>query len=355
MQGQLLCAMEQDREEMKHGHSRSRVRAYDCRRRRILTGGVLLAGVFILAMLTPSAATAEGPLKVRNQFPLLIPVHPPYLESAEVRDEIVASLSHSSTYLTEASKQWAVGIDIELTELNIRLKKRIGDRNEIGLDVPVIRPSGGFFDVPLADWHNLLGAGDYGRHNRPPNSFLYQVLFNGNPVIIPKNDRSGLGDLRAAWKVKLHDAGPVVSLLVDAEAPTGDARTGYGNGSYDFGAALLLDAAFGRTYRVYANAGVVSPGDWKGYQTIPLRAFGYGGLGIEAAWWERFHVIVQTVVAGSPFPSTGIREIDWPGVLLTFGGRYSWQKNSVEFSLTEDPDTAGAPDFIANVSWSYGF
>jgi len=57
----------------------------------------------------------------------------------------------------------------------------------------------------------------------------------------------------------------------------------------------------------------------------------------------------------SPFPDTGIRQLDWPGILLTFGGRYAFDRSSIEFSLTEDPDTAGAPDFIANVGWTQKF
>jgi hypothetical protein len=86
-----------------------------------------------------------------------------------------------------------------------------------------------------------------------------------------------------------------------------------------------------------------------------MRTYYYAGFGIEAAWWERFSVIVQSMVASSPYPDTGIREVDWPGVLLVFGGRYSFGSSGLEFSLTEDPDTAGAPDFILNVTGKMNF
>ena len=86
-----------------------------------------------------------------------------------------------------------------------------------------------------------------------------------------------------------------------------------------------------------------------------MRTYYYAGLGIEAAWRDRFSAIVQTLVASSPYPSTGIRQIDWPGVLLVFGGRYSFGSSSLEFSLTEDPDTAGAPDFIVNMTGKMNF
>jgi hypothetical protein len=246
-------------------------------------------------------------------------------------------------------------MDLELTELAIRLKKRIGDRTEIGLDVPFLRPTEGFLDRPLAHLHTALGTGDYDRHERPYNSFLYEVLYQGKPVILPESDKSGIGDVRLAAKRIVLDGSSLVSILANVELPTGDAKTGYGNGSYDASLAVLVDIDLGKTYRGYGNVGAVFPGALKGYQTVPMRTYYYAGFGIEAAWWERFSAIVQTVVASSPYPDTGIRQVDWPGVLLVFGGRYSFGSSSLEFSLTEDPDTAGAPDFILNVTGKINF
>ena len=314
---------------------------------------VLLLG---LLLFLPSGTHAfDGPLQIRNQFPLLLTVAPPYLESAEVRDSLSIGLSHSSVYVTETSQEWTFNTDLELTELDVLFRKRIGGRTELGLQVPVLRPTAGFLDASLASLHDFLGTGDYGRSERPDNAFLYEVAYQGKPVVQGVDGRTGMGDIGLTLKRQLRAASPVVSIMAEIEAPTGDARTGYGNGSWDLGLALLSDWDLASAYRGYAMIGVVLPGDLKGYQTIPLRTFGYAGFGLEAAWWERFHVIVQTVVASSPFPDTGIRQLDWPGILLTFGGRYAFDRSSIEFSLTEDPDTAGAPDFIANVGWTQKF
>ena len=297
----------------------------------------------------------DGPFQVRNQFPLFLPFHPPFLESSAVRDSVSVSLSHSSVYVTEASQFWTVNMDLELTELAVRLKKRFGDRLEIGLDVPFLRPTEGFLDRPLENFHNTLNTGDYGRHERPYNTFLYEVLYQGRPVILPESDKAGVGDVRLTFKREVTDGMPLVSIMGSIELPTGDAKGGYGNGSYDASLAMLVDIELGKTYRGYGNAGAVFPGALKGYETVPMRTYYYGGFGIEAAWWERFSVIVQTMVATSPYPDTGIRQVDWPGILLVVGGRYSFGTSSIEFSLTEDPDTAGAPDFILNVTGKMNF
>ncbi len=306
-------------------------------------------------MLPAPAGSFDGPLQVRNQFPIFLPLDPPYLESAAVRDSATIALNHSSVYVTQTSPPWTVNMDLELTELDIRLKKTVGARTELGLDVPVLRPTAGFFDRPLANFHDALGTGDYGRSARPYNEFLYEVLYHGKPIIIPESDKAGIGDVRLTLKRIVSDAKPLVSLMANVELPTGDAKTGYGNGSVDAAFAVLVDLDLGKQYRGYGNVGVVLPGDLKGYQTIPMRTYAYAGFGVEAAWWDHFSIIVQTVVAGSPYPTTGIRQVDWPGVLLTFGGRYSFGSSSIEFSLTEDPDTAGAPDFIVNVTYMMSF
>ena len=311
--------------------------------------------VLLLASVPSGAFSFEGPLQVRNQFPLLLTLSPPYLESAGVRDSVSVGLSHSSVYVIETSQEWTFNTDLELTELDLRLRKKMGGRTEIGMHIPVLRPTAGFLDAQLASLHDALGTGDYGRSARPDNEFLYTITYQGKPVIQGVNARTGFGDISLTLKRQLRAASPVISVMAEIEAPTGDAQTGYGNGSWDLGVALLSEWDMGAVYRGYAMIGLVSPGDLKAYQAIPLRMFGYAGLGIEAAWWERFHVLVQTVAASSPLPETGIRQLDWPGILLTFGGRYSFDRSSIEFSLTEDPDTAGAPDFIANVGWTQKF
>jgi len=308
-----------------------------------------------LLLLHSAAFSFGGPLQVRNQFPIFVPLDPPFFETAAVQDSASVSLTHSSVYVTQQSAAWKINMDLELTELAIRLKKRLNDRLEIGLEVPFLRPTEGFLDRPLENFHNALGTGDYGRHERPYNTFLYEVMYQGKPVILPESDKSGIGDTRLTLKQQITYSSPMVSLMGSLELPTGDAKTGYGNGSYDGSLAVLVDIDLGKTYRVYGNAGAVFPGALKGYQTIPMRTSYFAGLGAEAAWWDHFSIIVQTLVASSPYPNTGIRQVDSTGVLLVFGGRYSSGPRSLEFSLTEDPTTAGAPDFIVNMTYQWKF
>ncbi len=297
----------------------------------------------------------DGPLQVRNQFPVHLTAMPPYLESAEPRDSAFAGLSHSSVYVIETLQPWVVNLDLEQTEFDLRLKKKVRETTEIGFELPVLRPSGGFFDHSLDEWHSMLGVGDYGRSARPYNAFLYEVTLNNAPVLRGVNDRTGMGDLRITAKQVIRREAPIVSLMAGVEVPTGDAKAGYGNGSYDASASLLADFRFSEKYLGTMNAGVTFPGAYRGYQTVGLRTFWHAGVAFEAAWWDRFSVVLQTLAQTSPLAETGIRQFDWPGVLVTIGGRYYGTKGNMEFSLTEDLDTAGAPDFIASVGYAVRF
>ncbi len=156
-------------------------------------------------------------------------------------------------------------------------------------------------------------------------------------------------------KKEITEADPVISVLADIELPTGNARVGYGNGSYDTGVALLLDKDLGVSTRLYGNIGAVFPGDLRAYQTVTLNDFYYAGAGVEIRPWERWGLLAQLTAQTSPFPHTGIYQIDDTGMLLVMGGRYYGQNGSCEFSLTEDPTTAGAPDFILNVTYKKKF
>jgi len=318
---------------------------------------IILYFVFIFSFF-PSAFTAaafDGPLQVKNQFPLFSSVNTPYLEAAGLSDSFSASLSHSSVYLIRESAEWSVGLDMEITELNLRIKKNIGNLLEIGVELPILSFNSGFMDGFLDSYHHAFGFSDYGRGERPDNRFFYRVTRKGTLILRGKNGNTGIGDIRLTLKTPLLKGDPAISIQGSLELPSGDAETGYGNGSVDSGLAVCIDKNIGDSLKSYLNFGIIFPGDLKGYEAVDLRNYFFGGAAIEAAFWKNISLIGQLLVQGSPFPETDISSIDRTAVLLSFGGRYYSGRNSFELSLTEDPNTAGAPDFTLNISWKRKF
>ena len=317
---------------------------------------IFLFQFFLYILFFPLLTNAfEGLLQVKNQFPLFLNVNAPYMETASVENSFSVSLSHSSVYLVRASSEWFLGLDMEITELNLIFKRNIRDFIELGVDLPLVSFSSGFMDSFINSYHEAFGFPDYGRSNRPDNKFLYEVTRKGVLIIKGENGRIGLGDIRFMFKKPILKGDPAISIKADVELPTGDAKTGYGSGSIDAGVAVLIDKKLSKEMKAYCNLGVVFPGSLKGYEKVRLREFIYGGGGVEAALWKNFSLLGQVFMQGSPFPKTDISSVDRMAVLLSLGGRYYLGNSSFELSFTEDPNTSGAPDFTFNVSFKRRF
>ena len=309
----------------------------------------------ILLVFAGTAFAFEGPLGVKNQFPMFLHVDAPRLESAVSEDSFSTELSHSSVFVMRNSVDWTVDLDMEITELDIRFKKIIPGHVEIGVEVPVVVAGSGFMDDFLDSYHKTFGFSDYGRDSRPANSFLYEVRRGGALVIRGKNGEVGIGDVRLTAKKELLRNDPAVSVRAEVELPTGDASDGHGSGSIDAGIAILADKKIGERFMSYWNAGVIFPGTLRAREDVALRTSYYAGVGVEAAFWRSFSLLGQITFQTSPFPETGIGAVDRIAALLTLGGRYSSGKDSFEISLTEDPNTAGAPDVTFNLNYKRRF
>jgi hypothetical protein len=297
----------------------------------------------------------EGPLQVKNQFPLFLHLDSPVLESAVTENSFSAALSHSSVFMITNSANWSVNLDMEVTELDLRLKKDIPGLFEVGVEVPVLSLESGFMDSFLDSYHKTFGFPDYGRDTRPANSFLYEVRRNGVLVVQGKNGEIGIGDVRLTAKKVILKNDPVISIRAEIELPTGDASRGRGSGGIDTGITLLMDKRISERFMSYVNAGAIFPGPLKALQDVGLKTSFHAAAGIEAAIWKHFGILGQISFQTSPFPKMEIGSVDRVAALLTFGGRYTSGKSSLEFSLTEDPNTAGAPDVIFNLTYKRRF
>ena len=294
----------------------------------------------------------EGPLQVKNQYPITLHVNQPYLETASPESSFSASLSHSSTYTVQNSSNWYFGLDMEITELNLRYKRNIKDLFEIGLDVPVLSFNSGFMDGFLSSYHSTFGFPDYGRSNRPLNEFLYEVRKDGN-LIIKGETGTGLGDIRLTVKKPLISSkgGFGLSIQGAVELPTGNAKKGYGNGSLGANVSVIMDKGISDRIMTYWNLGYAAPGDVKGYQKIDLKNFVYGGAAVEADVGKKISILTQIQGQSPIYPKTDLLAVDRAAYLLSIGGRYHSGKGSFELSLSEDINTSGAPDFIVNLTY----
>lgn len=244
---------------------------------------------------------------------------------------------------------------MEVTELNLTLKKNIKNFLEVGVDIPIVSFNSGFMDGFLNSYHDAFGFPDYGRSNRPNNKFLYEVRREGILIVDGKGGHINIGDIKLRLKKTILYGDPAISIKGDLEFPTGDARDGYGNGGIDAGVAILVDKKLSDKVMTYLNIGAVFPGDFKGHETVELKEYIYSGAGVEAYLLKNLNLLAQVFIQGSPYPKTEISAVDRTAVLLSLGGRYLFGKNSIEFSFTEDLNTSGASDLTFNFSFKKNF
>jgi len=297
-----------------------------------------------------------GPLSYKNQFPLFSHLSAPSVESARPSETSVSlGLSYSSIYMVRSSPLWSVSLDLEAAELDLKLRKNFNDSLELGFEVPVVSYNSGVLDGPLESYHSAFGFSDYGRSARPANDFLYILQKEGRTVVAGQSGRAGLGDIGLSVKKTLLEGEPALSVRVSVDLPTGDAKKGYGNGSAGASVAVLADKTVFEAARIYLNLGLCFPGDLKGYETVGLNEFFFAAVAAEAAVFKDTDLIAQVLYQRSPYPRTGIAEIDRNSVILSLGARYSSGDDSFELALTEDPSTSGAPDFSVSAAYKWNF
>lgn len=291
----------------------------------------------------------SGPLRYSNQFPLFLHTNAPMFESAKTEGGgFSAQLSYSSIHQLRNSKDWSIALDMEIATFNLAYKIMVKDFFELTASLPVHSFHNGFMDDFVNSYHDAFDFPDYGRRQRPINDFLYEVKRNGKTVIKGRNGRIDVGDLRLSFKREILCNDPVFSIKADVEFPTGDGKRGFGNESIDGAVSLLVDKNLGRLFKLYGNFGVVFPGNLNAYEKIDLKTYLFFNSAVEFQLSKNFTLPLNLHFQTSPYYKTGIRQVDDASVQLALGFRYLFKKYSTEFSIVEDLNTTGAPDFVLN-------
>ena len=320
---------------------------------------LLLQLVLVIFTTTAFAGPFEGPLIIKNGFPLYAAIGSPSLISAEPENTLAINCSYSSTYRVKKLDDWYFGIDLETAMTDFQFKRLVGRKTEIGLDIPIIRYGPGFMDGAINDYHGLLGLHNaYSRNDRPRNQFLLQITHNGEIVIQGEPGKTALGDIMVEVKQVLYDnrVSPIISLQAFLNVPTGDADSAFGSGKTNGGIAVLINEKLRSDVMLYLNAGIGLIDKLEAIKEVKLRNYYYGGVGLEWLYSKSISLNAQMVIQSSPFPKSRVYFIDYPSILGSFGGRYKVDAlSSLGIAFTEDPDASGAPDSMIGAEYRHQF
>lgn len=233
---------------------------------------VLLAalGFIVTVSAAPSPVRAEpvaeasdaevvwrGPLRLRGQYPLdlptldLTPVDARVLGAGEISLEVL--VVHSSTFELSPGFDgrasdfgsgifrpgWDFEVDSESTRLSVRADFGIGERWQLGVELPIIAHGSGFMDSSLQSFHDATGLPNGDREKRPNGNLNIDFIAGDGRFALDESDVA-LGDVSLHAQVQFfRSRSSAFSGIVDIKAPTGDKGSLAGSGEWDYGVGII--------------------------------------------------------------------------------------------------------------------
>jgi hypothetical protein len=313
-------------------------------------------------MVIPVAAD-RGPLNVANRFPLHLMFLSPRPVSAQLPEKgtlgAELALDYSSIYFNQQSDRYAFLMDMETIVAEVSLLYVLTERLGLRLNLPLVSMNSGILDDFLEAYHDALGVKNYGREDRPPDSFAYTVSQSGAPWVEGSTGEFGWADITLSGQWVLFPPMGArswqSSVMVSAKAPTGDSDDGYGSGRWDAGLFLPTLWAFER-WSFHLMPGLIYHDDPEtlGAKVQARDCYSLFG-GAAYAYNERWIWLAQLNYFSTPLEETGVERIDDGALELALGFRRVLNRNwRLEFAFCEDPFTLAAPDFTVHlgVAWS---
>ncbi|HSM29368.1 MAG TPA: DUF3187 family protein [Woeseiaceae bacterium] len=315
----------------------------------------IIALPLLLISVSADAAGVDG-FALRNQHPFLHVYGLPALQGAVLADPgkshygaTFAVVNHAEQKDTETE---SIVLDGESYFVDFNLRRRIHERLEIGVDVPLVRHSKGALDDMIYNWHDFWGISN-SKRGGPRNQLDHTYETNGFVQQQIMTSSSGIGDVQLSAAVPVVSAAEGstrrVTMRFSVKLPTGDPDDVHGSGAADAALGLYAEDAtqlFGREFAYLGFAGVLALGDGDILPEQQKSAVPYGGL---AATWHAtasFGISAQLQAQGA-YIDSDLDELGGSSIQLAVGGIYRLTRHgvSLRFALVEDVISDATPDF----------
>ena len=336
------------------------LKRYHYRRRRLLTA--LACWVAICPAAIASHVEDPGPLAFQNRFPLHFLFLTPRPASPVIprngQWHAAAVLEYTSVNFDHRNGQWDFVMDMELATLNVAFALGLGDRLAVSFEAPLVTMQDGFLDGFLETYHDTLNVSNYGREDRPRDTYGYVIRHDGEVWIDSRTTGWSLADSTLSLDFALprpSASGHLYGKLMGrVKLPVGDPDLGLGSGQMDIGIYWSAGWNSGRWsfYLMPGYAWIADP-DTRGAEIQARNSMGLF-LGAGFHYNERWRWVAQINGYSSMVETTGISELDNGSVQLDIGFRYRIRPNwHLLFSFAEDL-TLATPDFTlrAGMTWT---
>ncbi len=244
-------------------------------------------------------------------------------------DRLRVGLNFSSVFFREMEGVLNAQFDYEVFEGYAVFNYGISDGVEVGLYARGFHYSAGRMDATKNKFEETIGLSAGGRGNFQNDQYAQSFKVNGEEVFSGKKNEVGFGDFITSMKFRFLEETPTVpsmALMTAVKLPTGDQDNGFGSGTTDTGASIILTKHFTKRLRTHLNLGAAKPGgrgNWPStstvYSFIPAVEYAFS-----PEWQAAFQINLSTSV---------FRKIDFQGV--------NGDSFNVGFALTRNLESGG--------------
>jgi hypothetical protein len=307
------------------------------------------------------------PFHTRNQSPVVQIFGLPAISDsrtlpAEGR-ELTLVLDIANNYVDDSARNEHITLDGETYRLDLVGRFGIGNRFEIGFEIPYVFQSGGFLDSFIETYHNDFGFPQGGRDQAPNGRLLFNYQRNGANLFRVDQCNSGLGDLRltAGYQLYRDDTESLRALALRAslKVPTGDSNVLHGSGSTDLALWLTGSQGWktaGGLWEVYGGGGILgmTKGNVLPDQQQNTVAFGSLGAGWHPLEWLTLKVQFDGHTAF--YTDSDLVELSSGSVQVVVGGALNVSnRTAFDIGVSEDLVVKTAPDVVFHFALRHRF
>lgn len=267
------------------------------------------------------------------------------------------SVTHASHSIDDPGSTETLYLDGETSRIELRYRLGIGERMEVGIELPYIRHQAGGLDSVIDTWHDIFGLPQGHRPGREHDVLDFRYADAADSAINLTDSSNGIGDTRLFGGWRLDATGNhKLALRFSAKFPTGDSSELHGSGATDLSLGLAGDVTnlFGihnlsGFYRMHAIH--IGEPDLLANRYEEWASFVSTGVGWQIN--DRIELRLQGALRSALYQSE-IHSLGGNATTVTFGGNIRIFKNyELSLGVSEDADAETAPDVAFQVALRY--
>jgi hypothetical protein len=248
-------------------------------------------------------------------------------------------------------------LDGETTRVEFNYRIGIGDKLELGAELPYVQHQAGNLDSLVDSWHKWFGLPQGHRRGREQDVLDFRYSDASGGVVDVSSQSQGIGDARlfGGWQLRASDSHQV-ALRFGAKFPTGKGSQLHGSGGIDLSLGLAGDVngLFGNEnlnayYRLHAIH--LGKPDLFADRYEEWASFISAGIGFQIS--DRVELRFQGASRSAMYESE-TRNLGGSATTVTVGGNIRLFNNyELSLGVSEDADAGTAPDVAFQIALRY--